>query len=344
MAAAHTLYLVDAHSLIFQVFHALPEMTSPSGLPTNALFGFTKDMIFLRTEKKPDYLVCAFDMPGKTFRDQIYPEYKAHRAPMPDDLSLQIPLIREMLQAMRIPVVGVEGYEADDVIATLAKAGAEKGLDVLICSSDKDCRQLINDRVKIYSLRKRQVFDSEALQQDWGIRPDQVIDLQAMVGDSVDNVKGIPGIGIKTAAKLLQDYDTLDNVLAHVDEIPGAKRQENLRAAAPIIGQSKQLVTLATNVPINLEWDSWKVREWDAPRLGALFREWGFHRFADQVRESARTRGKKEMIPVGAGVHHGGAVQGSLFGDDAVGDQSTTDRDHKPVSYHSPLTTHHSPD
>src|SRR5215471_7651327 len=166
---SESLYLVDAHSLIFQVFHALPEMSSPAGLPTNALFGFTKDMLYLRQDKKPDYLICAFDMPGKTFRDEIYSEYKAHRAPMPDDLSLQIPLIHQMLEAMRIPVVGVSGYEADDVIATLAKAGAEKGLEVLICSSDKDCRQLINDRVKIFSLRKRQVFDSESLQQDWGI-------------------------------------------------------------------------------------------------------------------------------------------------------------------------------
>src|SRR5438876_9377367 len=161
--AHENLYVVDAHSLIFQVFHALPEMSSPSGLPTNALFGFTKDMLFLRTERKPDYLVCAFDVAGKTFRDEIFAEYKAHRAPMPDDLQLQIPLIYQMLEAMRIPVLGVQGYEADDVIATLAVAGASRGTDVFICSSDKDCRQLINDRVKIYSLRKRPVFDRDAL-------------------------------------------------------------------------------------------------------------------------------------------------------------------------------------
>src|SRR5437660_764267 len=130
-----TLYLVDAHSLIFQVFHALPEMTSPSGLPTNALFGFTKDVLFLRNEKKPTYLVVCFDTPGKTFRDDIYDAYKAHRSPMPDDLQLQIPLIHEMLSGMRIATVALEGYEADDLIATLAAAGAERGLDVFICSS-----------------------------------------------------------------------------------------------------------------------------------------------------------------------------------------------------------------
>jgi len=315
--ANESLYVVDAHSLIFQVFHALPEMSSPSGLPTNALFGFTKDMLFLRTERKPDYLVCAFDVPGKTFRDHIYAEYKAHRAPMPDDLQLQIPLIYQMLEAMRIPVLGVPGYEADDVIATLAASGAQRGMDVLICSSDKDCRQLINDRVKIYSLRKRQIFDREALEKDWGIRPDQVIDLQSMVGDSVDNVPGIPGIGLKTAAKLLQEYDTLDNVLAHVDEIAGAKRQENLRGAGEVIARSRQLVRLATDVPLNYEWENWRVHDWDAPRLLALCREFGFHRLADEVRQTSVVRSPLSVAAVGAGARKARetSYQGDLFSD-----------------------------
>src|ERR1700731_3469566 len=126
------MYLVDAHSLIFQVFHAIPEMSSPSGLPTNALFGFTRDLLFLRGEKKPDYLICVFDMPGKTFRDELFPEYKAHRAPTPDDLHAQIPLIRRLLEAMRIPVLGLAGFEADDVIATVATAGPERGLDCFV--------------------------------------------------------------------------------------------------------------------------------------------------------------------------------------------------------------------
>ena len=138
-AANACMYLVDAHSLIFQVFHAIPEMSSPSGLPTNALYGFTRDMLYVRTEKKPDYLLAAFDRPGKTFRDALYPEYKAQRAPMPDDLHTQIPLICQVLEAMRIPVLGVEGYEADDVIATVAAIAAQRGLEVFICTTDKDC-------------------------------------------------------------------------------------------------------------------------------------------------------------------------------------------------------------
>src|SRR5437899_1678445 len=126
-AAKQSLYLLDAHSLIFQVFHAIPEMSSPSGLPTNALFGFTRDLLFLRSEKEPEYLVCAFDVAGSVFRDKIYPEYKAHRQPIPDDLQSQLPLIRQLLEAMRVPVLGLEGFEADDIIATVATAAAGRG-------------------------------------------------------------------------------------------------------------------------------------------------------------------------------------------------------------------------
>src|SRR5262245_42583231 len=162
-SGSETLYLIDAHSLIFQVFHALPEMSSPSGLPTNAVFGFTKDLMYLRNERKPTYLLCVFDMPGPTFRDEIYEEYKANRSPMPDDLQLQIPLIHQVLEAMRIPVLGVSGFEADDVIATLARRGGERGMDVFICTSDKDCRQLLSERVKIFNLRKLEIFDRDSL-------------------------------------------------------------------------------------------------------------------------------------------------------------------------------------
>ncbi len=278
------MYLIDAHSLIFQVFHAIPTMTSPAGLPTNALFGFTRDVLFLRTEKKPDFLVCAFDVSGPTFRDRIYPEYKAHRAPMPDDLVPQIPLIRQFLDAMRVPVLGLEGFEADDLIATVATAAANRALDVLICTTDKDCRQLIGDRVRMFNLRKKEILDREALLKDWEITPEQVIDLQTLVGDSVDNVPGVPGIGLKTAAKLLKEHGTLDNILANIDRIPGAKRQENLRAAKDTIQLSRTLVRLDTEVPLELDWEGWRVQTPDVNRLIQLFREWGFHRFQDIVR------------------------------------------------------------
>lgn len=286
LAANEKMYVLDAHSLIYQVFHAIPEMSSPRGIPTNALFGFTRDLLYLRLEKKPDYLLCAFDPPGPTFRDKIYPEYKAHRKPMPDELRAQIPLIHQVVEAMRIPLLCKEGFEADDVLATVARAASARGIDVFLCTTDKDCRQLIDDRVSLYNLRKHAILDRAALQADWGVAPEQVVDLQTLVGDSVDNVPGVPGIGLKTAAKLLQEFGTLDGVLAQIDKIAGAKKQENLRAAAEFLPRSRQLVRLADDVPIELAWDGWKLQPWDAPRLLALCQEFGFRSFADQVRKA----------------------------------------------------------
>jgi DNA polymerase-1 len=309
-AANGSIYLVDAHSLIFQVFHAIPAMSSPSGLPTNAVFGFTRDMLYLRTEKKPDYLLGVFDLPGKTFRDEIFAEYKAHREPPPVDLVTQIPEIYRLLEAMRVPILTKERYEADDVIATVATAAAKRGLDVFVCTTDKDCRQLISDRVRLFNLRKHAILDREGLLQDWGITPEQVVDLQALVGDSVDNVPGVPGIGLKTAAKLLNEYGTLDNILANIDRIAGAKRQENLRAAIETIPLSRQLVRLATDIPFEMDWHGWRLREWDAKALLALFKEWGFRSFADQVRSLSPALEDGPEIPASA---EPTPIQGELF-------------------------------
>ncbi|HTU23224.1 MAG TPA: DNA polymerase I [Gemmataceae bacterium] len=301
-----SLYLVDGHALLFQVFHAIRGMTSPSGLPTSAVFGFARDLLFLRG-LHPDYLVCAFDRSEPTFRSAIYAEYKAHREEMPSDLQLQMPHIQRLLEAMNVPVVSVAGFEADDVLATLAAAGARRELDVYLCTSDKDCRQLIDDRVRLYSLRKRQVFGREELLADWGIKPEQVVDLQTLVGDSVDNVRGVPGIGIKTAAKLLQEFGTLENILANIDRIPGAKRQENLRTAGAIIEQTRRLVKLDNSVPIELAWDAWRLRDIDVPQLRKLFQEWGFHGLANQLGgrgTRAAVQGElfdgEELFPFGA--------------------------------------------
>src|SRR5262245_60956769 len=303
-----SLYLLDAHSLIYQVFHAIGTMTSPAGLPTNAVFGFTRDLMYLRSEKKPTYMVCVFDLPGPTFRDSIYAEYKAHRAPMPDDLQLQIPMIREVLDAMRIPVAAVENYEADDVIATLARIGERQGIEVYICSSDKDCRQLLSDRIKIFNLRKQEVFDRDSLAKDWGVAPEQVIDYQTLIGDSVDNVPGVPGIGPKTATQLLQKYQTLDNLLAHVEEIPG-KKKESIKETMPKLEISRRLVRLATDVPIEPQWDEWRIQPWNGPKLLELFRTWNFRRFADEVRETIPAPAPTKPAPPAS------PAQGDLFGD-----------------------------
>jgi DNA polymerase-1 len=298
------MYLIDAHSLLFQVFHAIGEMTSPTGVPVNALFGFARDLLFLRA-KKPDYLLCAFDRGEPTFRSEIYPDYKAHRGPMPDDLCVQVPLIRRLLEAMRVPELSAAGFEADDVIATVAKAASARGLDVFVCTSDKDCRQLIDDRVRLYSLRKKAEYGREELLRDWGISPEQVIDFQALVGDSVDNVPGVPGIGEKTAAVLLKEHGTLDNLLANLDRVSGAKRQENLRAWKGKEETTRQLVRLDTNVPLAMDWDGWKLGPMDEERLLALFREWGFRTLLPLVRADAPIAAEPapvqaELFPFGA--------------------------------------------
>jgi DNA polymerase-1 len=304
-----TLYLVDAHSLIFQVFHAVPEMTSPTGLPTNALFGFTRDLLYLRYDRKPAYLIVAFDVGEPTLRTAVYAEYKAHRAPMPDDLRLQLPLIHQMLDAMQVPVLGVAGYEADDVIATLSVAGAQQGLDVFICSSDKDCRQLLSDRVKVFNMRKREPYDAASLAADWGVKPEQVIDFQTLVGDSVDNVPGAQGIGPKTACQYLQAYGTLDNLMAHLDEIKG-KKQESLRAFREHLERTRTLVTLDTQVPLKVDWDAWKMQPPDVRKLRELFRTWGFQRLGEQLRDEPAPKPRKPT------------VQGTLFGDDCEGESA----------------------
>ncbi len=283
------LYLVDAHSLIFQVFHAIPGMSSPSGVPTNAVFGFGRDLINLR-KRKPAYLVCAFDRPEPTFRQALYAEYKANRGPMPSDLQQQLPLIQRLVAAMNIPVISHPRFEADDVIATIAKHASQRGLNVFLCTSDKDCRQLIDDRVRLFSVRKNQAFGRAELLADWGVAPEQVVDFQTLVGDAVDNVPGVKGIGPKTATELLQKYQTLDNLMAHLDEVSGAKRQENLRASVPTLELTRTLVRLATDVPVEMDWDQWRLRDMDVPQLLALLQECGIRGLAVELRAMQPTK------------------------------------------------------
>ena len=226
------MYVVDANSLIFQVFHAIPEMTSPRGLPTNAVFGFTRDILNILRQKQPTHLICCSDPPGPGERESWYPAYKAHRTETPEALVPQFPMVQELIRAFGIPLVEVPRWEADDVLATHATQAEARQMEVRIVSNDKDLRQLLSDRVQIYQVRKDQYLTSADLLADWGVRPDQVIDFQSLVGDSVDNVPGVPLVGPKKATALIQQWGTLDEVLAHADEAPGAKLKENLKVFA----------------------------------------------------------------------------------------------------------------
>ncbi|MGD0516875.1 MAG: DNA polymerase I [Thermoguttaceae bacterium] len=270
-----SVWVIDGHSLIHQVFHALPEMSSPRGEPVGAVFGFIRDLFFLIEEKKPDYLFCAFDLPGKTFRYAMYDQYKIQRPEMDAELVPQIASIRRVLEVLGIPALGVEGFEADDVLATVARLTDELGGECILVTSDKDCRQLITDRVKVFNIRKNTFIDRDALKEDWGIAPEQVVDYQALVGDAVDNVPGVPLIGPKFARQLLEQFGTLQAVLDHAGEVAGAKRKENLIKYRDQALLSRDLVRLDSHVSVPIPWDVQTGRI-DRQAALALFREFGF--------------------------------------------------------------------
>lgn len=282
---ADTVYLVDSFSLIFQVFHAIPPMTGPAGQPTNAVFGFSRDLVALLRDHRPGWLICAWDSSGPSERLVIYPEYKANRTEMPEDLRPQIALVREVIEAFRIPLIEFPGWEADDVIATLTREAVEHGRDVRIVTSDKDARQLLGPQVKLYNFRKNSYLDESGLLDDWGIRPDQVVDFQSLVGDAVDNVPGIPLIGPKKAAQLLKDWQTLEDVLANAEHAPGAKLRENLKQFADQARMSRELVRLRTDLPLVFDWEASRCTQPDVHHLQEVFRRLGFRKLVDDVKQ-----------------------------------------------------------
>lgn len=279
-----TVCIIDTFSLIFQVFHAIPPMTSPSGQPTNALFGISRDLVTLFKDPKLTWLICAWDAPGPSERVALYPEYKANRTETPVDLVPQIGKVREVIEAFGIPVIEQVGWEADDVIATLTRQGVERGMKVRIVTSDKDARQLLGPQVHLFNLRKNTELDEAALMADWGIRPDQVVDFQSLVGDAVDNVPGVPLVGPKKAAQLLNQFGPLDAVLARASEAPGAKLKENLQTYAAQALLSRELVRLRTDLPLEFPWEHERERHVNVVRLQELFREFGFRKLIEDVR------------------------------------------------------------
>ncbi|MBX3443121.1 MAG: DNA polymerase I [Planctomyces sp.] len=291
---SETLYIVDTFSLVFQVFHAIRQpMTGSRGQPTNAVFGFTGDLEHLLQEKRPTHLMLAMESDTPQKRVEMYEAYKAHRDEMPNDLRPQIPMILDVVRAYRIPILSAPGWEADDVIATVARQAADRGMDVRIVTSDKDARQLIGPRIKLYSIRKRRFYDETELLEEWGVRPDQVVDFQALVGDAVDNVPGVPQVGPKTATQLLQQFGTLDEVLAHPDQAKVRSKAvlQNLKDFAEQARLSRELCRLQTDLPIDIDWEAARVKDPEWPELFRLFTDFNFRRYANeaQVRMSAST-------------------------------------------------------
>ncbi|MFM9025230.1 MAG: DNA polymerase I, partial [Planctomycetaceae bacterium] len=282
-----TVLVVDTLSRIYQLFHALPEMTAPDGTPVSAVYGFARDLLDIVGKKRPDYVFCAMDPPGPTFRHERFADYKATRAEMPPDLVPQISLVRRLLDIMGIPCLELPGYEADDVLATLARCTVGAGGECTIATADKDARQLLGDRVRLLNLRSNAVLGPDELAAEWGIRPDQVVDFLALVGDAVDNVPGVPGIGPKTATELLQRFGTLDAVLERAGEVTQTKRRENLIAHADAVRGGRELIRLDEAVPVPIPWESGRLHEPDYDRLAAFFGELGFRGLLAQARGKA---------------------------------------------------------
>ncbi|MCM2291645.1 DNA polymerase I [Allorhizobium sp. BGMRC 0089] len=288
------LFLVDGSGFIFRAFHALPALTRKSdGLPVGAVSGFCNMLWKLLTDARdtsvgvtPTHLAVIFDYSSNTFRKQIYPDYKANRSAPPEELVPQFGLIRQATRAFNLPCIETDGFEADDIIATYARKAEAVGADVTIVSSDKDLMQLVTPNVHMYdSMKDKQIGIAEVIEK-WGVAPDKMIDLQALTGDSTDNIPGIPGIGPKTAAQLLADYGDLDTLMARADEIKQVKRRENILAGRELVAISRQLVALRTDVPLELDLEALVLEKQDGPKLIAFLKAMEFTTLTRRVAEA----------------------------------------------------------
>jgi DNA polymerase-1 len=276
MASSERLILVDGSSLIYRAYYAIPANFSTSkGLPTNAIYGFATMFRKVLAGRSPSKGAVVFDAPGKTFRDEKYPKYKAHRPRMDDELKVQLSWIDKVVHAHHFPLIRAPGYEADDVIATLAKQGREAGMEVHIISGDKDFAQLISDSVRMIDTLRDVTYTPELVRKKWGVPPDKFVDWQAMVGDKADNIPGVPGVGAKGAAQLLERFGDLETILASTDELKG-RQQKNLVEFADQARLSRELATLVDNANLEISLDDLALQDAEANELNELFKELEF--------------------------------------------------------------------
>lgn len=282
MSLCPSLILVDGSSYFFRAFHALPPLTTSTGLPTGAAYGVANMIKRLLKDYNSEHVAIIFDAKGKTFREDLYPDYKAHRPPMPTDLSSQFQPLVEILEAMGLPVILIDGVEADDVIGTLAQSASEEGHKVLISTGDKDMAQLVNDNITLINTMSNQVLDETGVKAKFGVEATQIIDYLTLIGDSVDNIPGIPKCGPKTAAKWLQEYQTLDNLIANAHAIKG-KIGENLRDSLNHLPLSKQLITLKKDVALPITLSDLKPKPHDQEKLIALTQRLEFKNWLNEL-------------------------------------------------------------
>jgi len=278
-----TLYIIDGHAHIYAAYYAqMRPLTSPAGEPTKATYIFTTALVGLIQRQKPDMLIVAMDSKAPTFRTKIYAEYKANRPPMPDDMPVQINRIEQILNAMNVPLLRIDGFEADDIIGTLAKKAGAEGIDTFICAKDKDMLQLLDEHTCIYDIKTGKETNPKTMLTEMGISPHQFIDCLALQGDTSDNVPGVPDVGPKTALTWIQKYGSIDNLYEHIDEIKG-KRGDNLRKFKDKTTLSKELVTIDCNVPLQIDYSDLALKKFNEAELTRLFTELGFSRLLTQL-------------------------------------------------------------
>jgi len=291
---AKKLYIIDGHAHIYAAYYApmRQQLTSPAGEPTKATYIFTTAILGLIQNQNPDMLVVALDSKIPSFRSEIYTEYKAHRPAMPDEMPGQIDRIEQILAAMKIPVLRLDGFEADDIIGTIAKRASMDGIDTYICAKDKDMYQLVDDRIYIFDMKKGETLDDDTLYEKYKIHPKDFIDVLALQGDSSDNIPGVPLIGEMNAVKMIQQYGSLDKLYKHADEIKG-KRGENLRKFKEQAYLSKKLIIIDCNVPLKVDYNALALKKFDEAKLAQIFAELGFNRLLTQLGLTATAKPRR---------------------------------------------------
>lgn len=291
--------LIDGNSLVYRAFYALPTtLAIKSGQVTNAVYGFTSMLIKLFKDESPNAVAVAFDSKEKTFRHQVFKEYKAHRPKTPDELISQLPLAKKILQALNIPIFEVGGFEADDILATLARQAEKKNFEVEIVTGDKDALQLISDKTKVVTTKKGitdiVIYDEAKLEERYGLKPQEIVDMLGLKGDPSDNIPGVPGIGEKTAVKLIQEFGSLEKVLEEIDEVKGEKLKETLASNAEQAHLSKELATLEFNVPLEVDFSECQFGNWSNDEVIRVFSELEFDSLLKRLMTGGKLSAKQE--------------------------------------------------
>src|SRR5215813_1162320 len=321
MSAKPILYLIDGSSQMYRAYHA-PVRTAEGtilrnamGIPTNAVYIFVTMLRKLLKEHHPEFIAASFDLPGRTFRDDLASDYKANRKPMPDELAGQIPLVHRACEALGVPIITYDRFEADDVIGTMAERAASEGYAVAIATGDKDFFQLVGDGIRAYNPRDEGIwYDAEGVKEKFGVRPEQVVDVLALMGDTIDNIKGVPGIGEKGARDLIAEYGTLENLLSHASAVKNKRQREGLLAHADDARQSQVLARIHTDVPVDFDPEAVRYRGASRERCFKIFNELGFRAFvgeyaptADSIEKSYRIVNTEEDVrQLAAGLRHAG--------------------------------------